>query len=291
MSERQKTALITGASSGIGYSIAIEFAKRGYKVFAGARRLGPMESLKQYGVIPIELDVSSLESVKGTKKYLLEHTDGYLDVLYNNAGQSCTFPAIDVTDEWFTKCYEVNVFGAMRMTRELSPLIINAKGTIGFTGLVSGLIPFPFSSIYLSSKAAIHAYAGALRLEMKPFGVKVINIVTGGVKTNIADTRPLPTDSYFNIPEIEKSLKARREMAVRNNPISAEKFAYQVANDFENASVNGALNYYRGAKAFFLGFLLLWCPRIIVEWGLVRRFHLQTVFRILSDKFSKQKLA
>lgn len=249
-----------------------------------------MEPLKQYGVIPIELDVSSLESVKQTRKYLHEHTDGFLDVLYNNAGQSCTFPAIDVTDEWFTQCYEVNVFGAMRLTRELAPFVINAKGTIGFTGLVSGVIPFPFSSTYLSTKAAIHMYAATLRVEMAPFGVKVINIVTGGVKTNIADTRPLPSLSFYNIPEIEVSLKARREMAVRNSPISAEKYAYQVANDFEHATIGGSLNLYRGAKAWFLGHLLLWCPRIVVEWALVRRFHLQTVWLILADKFSKLKL-
>lgn len=292
MSERQKVALVTGASSGIGYATAIEFAKRGYKVFAGARRLEPMQKLKDdYGIYIFKLDVSDLDSVKEARKLIESETGGdYLDFLYNNAGQSCTFPATDVTDEQMKQCFEVNVFGGIRTTRELIPLIINAKGVIGFTGSVSGIIPFPFSCIYSSSKAAIHQYAATLRLEMKPFGVKVINIVTGGVKTNIEDKRDLPETSLYNVPGITEAFNARRQMAARNHPMPAEVYARKVVSDFENAKLGGALNYYRGRMSTFLGHVLNFVPRFIVEYALVRKFQLAGIFAYLKQKYLKDKI-
>lgn len=289
MSGRQQSVLVTGASSGIGYAVAIEFAKRGYQVFAGARRLEPMEPLaKEHGVVIFQLDVSSTESVKEAKKLIIQKTGGYLDILYNNAGQSCTFPALDVTDEWFKQCYEVNVFGPMRLVRELGPLVINAQGTIGFTGSVSGVMPFPLSCTYSSSKAAIHQYAATLRIEMKPFNVKVINIVTGGVRTNIEDTRPLPENSLFNIPGMKETLVERQQMARRNRPISAEKYAKKVVSDFEELTLNGALNIYRGRMATFLGYLLCWCPRFLVEFVFIRKFKLSKIYKALRIKYSKE---
>lgn len=290
MSEgRQKSVLVTGASSGIGYATAIEFAKRGYQVFAAARRLEPMKALADdHGIITFKLDVSSEESVKEAKKFIIEKTGGYLDFLYNNAGQSCTFAALDVTDEWFKQCYEVNVFGPMRLVRELGPLVINAHGTIGFTGSVSGVIPFPFSSTYSSTKAAIHQYAATLRIEMKPFDVKVINIVTGGVKTNIEDTRPLPETSIYNIPGMKEKFAERQQMARRNHPISAESYAMKVVTDFEQATISGALNIYRGRMATILGYLLCWCPRFLVEIILIRKFKLVDAYKALRAKYSKE---
>lgn len=289
-STQKKVVLVTGASSGIGYATSIEFAKRGYKVYAGARRLEAMEPLKKYGIIPVKLDVSSLDSVKEIKVLLQRENDGKLDYLFNNAGQLCTFPAIDTTDEWFKQCYEVNVFGPMRLTRELAPLLINAKGTVGFTGSLSGLAPFPFSCTYSSTKAAIHAYAGTLRLEMKPFDVKVLNFVTGGVKTEIADTRPLPESSLFNVPEMKEALVERQQMAARNNPMPAEKYAYKVVNDFESLSINGSLNKYRGTSASFLHWVFLLMPRYLIELAFIRKFKLAGVFKSMREKYAKKKL-
>lgn len=287
---RKKTALVTGALSGIGHATAIELAKRGYKVFAAARRLEPMRDLENdHGVIIFKLDVLSLEDVRAAKDFLTQQTDGYLDLLFNNAGQSCTFPAIDVTDEWFTQCFEVNVFGPMRLVRELAPLLINAKGTIGFTGSVSGMVPFPFSCVYSSSKAAIHQYAATLRIEMKPFGVRVLNVVTGGVKTDIEDKRSLPQSSLFNVKGIDVAITERRQMAKKNLPIEASVYARQVADDFENT--RAGLNVYRGAKAYFLGFLMYWAPRALVEAVLIRKFKLVGVYEAIRLKYSKTKVA
>ncbi|CAH2352342.1 NADPH-dependent 1-acyldihydroxyacetone phosphate reductase [[Candida] railenensis] len=289
MPQRQKSALVTGASSGIGYATSIELAKRGYKVFAGARRLEPMQPLQDtYGIHIFKLDVSSLESVKGAKKYIAEETGGYLDILYNNAGQSCTFPAIDVTDDYFQQCYEVNVFGPMRLVRELSPLIINAKGVIGFTGSVSALVPFPFSCVYSSSKAAIHQYAATLKIEMKPFGVRVVNVVTGGVNTHIEEKRSPPPKSLFNVNGFEEALVERKQMAVRNKPIEPSVYAFQVVNDFENKW--SGLNVYRGKMAVLLKFVSLFVPRFLIELYFIRKFKLTSVYQLVKEKYSKKKL-
>ncbi|QBM85730.1 1-acylglycerone phosphate reductase [Metschnikowia aff. pulcherrima] len=288
---RQKVALVTGASSGIGFATAIEFAKRGYKTYACARRLEPMLPLKENGVIIVTCDVTLTESVTSLRDQISSENDGFLDVLFNNAGQLCSFPALDVTDENVAQCFQVNVFAPIRLTREFAALLIKAKGTVGFTGSVAGYVPFPFSSIYSATKSAIHLYAATLRLEFQPFGVKVLNFVTGGVKTNIADTRDLPEDSWFRVPGIEEAFIERREMAKRNNPMPVEKYALQVVNDFEHQSLGGKLNLYRGKMAFFLAHWLMWCPRFVVEWALIRKFKLTNVFTLISEKFSKEKIA
>lgn len=293
MSDRKKVALVTGASSGIGFATAIEFAKKGYIVFAGARRLEPMQKLKdEYGINIFKLDVSDLNSVQRAKEYIKNQTRSeYLDFLYNNAGQSCTFPATDVTDEQIKQCFEVNVYGPMRIVREFIPLLINAKGVIGFTGSVSGIVPFPFSCVYSATKAAIHQYAAVLRLELKPFGVRVINIVTGGVKTDIEDKRSLPPSSLYNVSGIDFAFNERRQMAARNKPMPAHIYAKKVVGDFETAQLGGTLNYYRGRMAIFLSFVLTFVPRRIVEWGLVRKFKLSLVFQTIHEIYSKKKLA
>ncbi|OBA23505.1 NAD(P)-binding protein [Metschnikowia bicuspidata var. bicuspidata NRRL YB-4993] len=288
---RQKVALITGASSGIGHATAIEFAKRGYKTYACARRLEPMEPLKREGIITVTCDVTLGESVALLRDRIAQENDGFLDVLFNNAGQSCSFPAIDVSDDNVAKCFQVNVFAPVRLTREFAALLIKAKGTVGFTGSVAGLVAFPFSSIYAASKAAIHQYVATLRLEMKPFGVKVLNFVTGGVNTNIADTRDLPEDSWYQVPGIQEAFSERREMAKRNHPMSVEKYAFQVVNDFERQTLGGRLNLYRGLMAVLLGGILPWFPRFIVEKIFVTKFKLAGVFNFITEKYAKTKLA
>ncbi|ODV77025.1 NADPH-dependent 1-acyldihydroxyacetone phosphate reductase [Suhomyces tanzawaensis NRRL Y-17324] len=293
MSERQKVAVVTGASSGIGYATSIEFAKRGYKVFAGARRVEPMEPLREHGVIPIQLDITLSESVREAKRLILQHNNGeeYVDFLFNNAGQSCSFAALDVTDELMKQCYDVNVLGQVRMVREFSPWLINSKGVIGFTSSITGYLPFPWSSMYCSSKAALTHYAACLRLELKPFDVKVINFVTGGVKTNVADTRPLPTDSIYNVPGMQESLLERAQMSNRNNPMDAGVYAQQIVTDFEDATLSGPLNLARGTKAWILCVISRWVPHYLIEAALIRKFKMMNVFVALKEKFSKAKLS
>lgn len=149
-----RTVVITGASSGIGFATAKEFSLKGYNVIAGARRLEPMKDLEPYGVRIVTLDVTSNESVKKLAKLIETDYEGQVKYLFNNAGGACTTVSFETPDEKAEKCYQVNVLGHIRVTRELIPYLIKSKGTIGFTGSVAGISPLPMSSIYSSSKAA-----------------------------------------------------------------------------------------------------------------------------------------
>ena len=117
----------------------------------------------------------------------------------NNAGVSYVMPALDVKVPDAKKIFDVNVFAIMRLCQVFAPLLIKSKGTIVMVGSLAGVIPYVFGSVYNASKAALHAYANTLRVELAPFDVKVITLVTGGVKSNISAhvTRVLPEDSVY----------------------------------------------------------------------------------------------
>lgn len=277
-----KYALVTGCSSGIGHATAIELSQRGFKVFACARRVEPMEDLKEYGIVTFSLDVTDAESVVRARKFVEKQTEGKLDILFNNAGQSCTRPAIDVTDEEVLQCLDVNFIGCVRMTREFIPLLIKSKGLVAFTGSVAGYMPFPWSSVYGASKAAIHVYANTLHLELRPLGVRVLNVVTGGVRTNIAEKRPFPKDSIYYCQEAVDTFEYRREMAIRNNPMSPEKYAKKVVDDMVN--VNSRAFVYRGTGASFLSTAAILVPTSILEYVLVFKFNMGKLFAIMKKK-------
>ncbi|KEF59297.1 oxidoreductase [Exophiala aquamarina CBS 119918] len=199
--DRRKTVLITGcAAGGIGNSLALGFHKRGFRVFATARSLAQLTGLADQGIETLELVVDNDESILATHLAVENLTQGRgLDFLINNAGVSYVMPAIDVDVEDAKKIFNVNFFAIVRLCQVFAPLLIQAKGTIVMIGSLAGVIPYVFGSIYNASKAALHAYANTLRVELAPFDVKVINIVTGGVKSRIAShtTRYLPENSVY----------------------------------------------------------------------------------------------
>ena len=109
-------------------------------------------------------------------------------------------PALDVNVNDAKKIFDVNVFAIMRLCQVFAPQLIKAQGTIVMIGSLAGVIPYVFGSVYNASKAALHAYANTLRVELAPFDVKVITIVTGGVRSNISAhiKRVLPADSVYS---------------------------------------------------------------------------------------------
>lgn len=282
-----KSVIVTGASSGIGFATALEFHKRGWNVFACARRLEAMQPLKDEGINVIRCDVTSAEDVAKLKQYVSEQTGGSLDVLFNNAGAPCMIPATDVTDEEALDCFKVNVLAPVRLTREFTPLLIKAQGLVAFTGSLAGIVPFPYSSIYGSSKAAIHHYAQTLHLELGMFGVRVLNFVTGAVDTNIGETRPLRKDSLLNFPEGIESHEYRLHLAKNNSPLLPEDFAKQIVTDMEKAKP-GDFNKYRGNRVYlFLGTTFL--PRFVIELLLRWKFKLYGIIRRLKEMRAKKQ--
>lgn len=287
---KQKYALVTGASSGIGYELSIQLVKKlNYKVFACARReqnlIELQELLGSDNVIPLQIDVSKVDDILKAKKIVYEKLQGKggLDLLYNNAGQSCTFPGFDVTHENLDQAMKVNVYGPIDMCREFGPLVIEAKGIIAFTGSLAGVSIMPFGSVYSATKAAIHAYARVLHLEMKPFGVKILNVITGGVDTDIADTRSLPETSCFNFKEGKDAFAYRQKMSKHNKPMSVQKYCTSVIKDLQDLETgeNDPVDVWRGSKVTLVRLVMAFVPYSILEWGFAIKFKLNPIFNAL----------
>ncbi|ODQ66672.1 NADPH-dependent 1-acyl dihydroxyacetone phosphate reductase [Nadsonia fulvescens var. elongata DSM 6958] len=262
-------AIVTGASSGIGKAMAKELHSRGIRVFAGARRLANMSELADLGIDVIKLDVTDQSTIDALKELIKAQTNGKLDLLFNNAGQPNSSPCLDITAEDAIATYDVNVFGVMRMVTTFTPMLIESKGKIINTGSVSGVVNFPYSAVYNSSKAALYQYSNTIRLELKPFGVDVIHTITGGVKSNIVDTRELPNDSLFKQLALE-SIKSRREMSQTNQPMSAEEYSKRVLN---KVLVQNPRSFvWEGSFANIIWFLVSFFPQGILDWLLFKKF-------------------
>lgn len=183
MKER-KVILITGGSSGIGYEGAVLLASRGHKVYAAARRLDRMEPLKQYGIVPVSLDVTDPSSIKDCVKTVLDR-EGKIDVLVNNAGFGYFGPVETVSMEEARRQLEVNVFGLAQMCREVLPSMRKrGSGRIVNISSVAGKTVLLYGGWYHVSKYSVEAFSDALRMEMKPFGVDVVMIEPGAIATS-----------------------------------------------------------------------------------------------------------
>lgn len=211
MTDQRKTVLITGCNApGIGNALAREFHSRGLRVFATARKASAIADLEALGIETLSLEITNDTSIIAVRETIALRCDGKLDYLVNNAGRNYTVPAVDMDMSEVKAMFDVNVFGVMRMCQVFAPLVIEAKGTIVQLGSLAGIMPYVFGSSYNASKAALHSYSDTLRVELKPFGVNVLTVVTGGVKSNIARTeRSLPRDSIY-LP-IEENYNRRQK--------------------------------------------------------------------------------
>ena len=179
----KKTIIITGASSGIGYESAKLLAQSGYKVYGGARRVDRMEDLKQYGVVPLSLDVTDQASAEAAVKTVMD-AEGRIDVLFNNAGYG-SYGAIETVPlEEAQKQIDVNVMGVARMSQLVAPIMRAQKsGRIIITSSVGGRVTSYLGGWYHVSKWAVESLGNSLRQDLKPFGIYVSILEPSGVKT------------------------------------------------------------------------------------------------------------
>lgn len=179
----KKVVIITGASSGIGYESATLLAQSGYKVYGGARRVDRMEDLKQYGVVPLSLDVTDQASAEAAVKTVMD-AEGRIDVLFNNAGYG-SYGAIETVPlEEAQKQIDVNVMGVARMSQLVAPIMRAQKsGRIIITSSVGGRVTSYLGGWYHVSKWAVESLGNSLRQDLKPFGIYVSILEPSGVKT------------------------------------------------------------------------------------------------------------
>jgi NAD(P)-dependent dehydrogenase (short-subunit alcohol dehydrogenase family) len=182
------TVLITGASTGIGFATAIHLDALGFKVYAGVRKDKDKEKLlanAKNGLTPLMLDVCDYGSIE--KAFLIireRYKGGYFHVI-NNAGLSVNGPLelMDYSD--IKKVIDVNLTGLLIVTKTFLPLIRNSQGRIINISSGHGLLAIPDKSVYAASKFGVQALSNSLRVELKPFGVKVCSIIVGKVNTSV----------------------------------------------------------------------------------------------------------
>ncbi|CAK9439960.1 uncharacterized protein LODBEIA_P40600 [Lodderomyces beijingensis] len=270
-----KYALITGASSGIGYCLAEGLSQRGYTVIGCSPPqvlYGQKPLEKKYGLISIPLDITNVANIDAVAKQVGEITQGKLAILYNNAGISIAGPAIEIDEDALDKLFQVNVLGHINVTKAMAPYVINAKGTIVYTSSVAARVPLSWVSAYNATKAAIDAYAQTLHGEMKPFGVRVHSVITGGVDTAICDAnvRTSLGESYYEVPGVYDSIRSSAMMS-RDVNISPEQYAREIVVDLHRWRDPG-FNLYHGARSYLLHWVSRWLPLWLVEFGVQYHF-------------------
>jgi NAD(P)-dependent dehydrogenase (short-subunit alcohol dehydrogenase family) len=189
MNDRNPTAVITGASTGIGRATALHLDRLGWRVFAGVRRNedgAALKALASERLTPIMLDVTDRDLVKAAAALVDKAVgDAGLAGLVNNAGIAVAGPLEFLPLDLLEEQLKVNVVGQVAVTQAFLPLLRRGRGRIVNISSDNGKAAWPYLGAYCASKHAIEALADSLRMELRPWGLKVILIEPGSIKTEI----------------------------------------------------------------------------------------------------------
>jgi len=184
-----KSALVTGASTGIGRATALRLDRNGWRVFAGVRREEDADSLRGEGserLAPLILDVTEPEQIAAAAERVGEVVgEAGLDALVDNAGIGVMGPLETLPIEDFRKQIEVNLIGHVAVTQAMLPLIRRATGRVVLVSSAGGRMALPFGGAYHAAKFGLEGVADSLRQELRPWGIEVIVIEPGSINTPI----------------------------------------------------------------------------------------------------------
>ncbi|QYA25811.1 SDR family oxidoreductase [Gramella sp. MT6] len=182
----RKIVFITGASSGIGKSVATYLSKRDFIVYGTSRK--PVDSSDE-DLHFVTLDVTKEETIRDAVQYVFEK-EGRIDILINNAGVGITGPIEETPELEIKKAFETNYFGPLNMIKHVLPIMRDQKsGLIINVTSIAGYMGLPYRGIYSATKGALEITAEAYRMEIKQFGIKMTNVAPGDFATNIASGR------------------------------------------------------------------------------------------------------
>lgn len=262
--------LITGCSSGIGRALADAFKAAGYDVWASARRTEDVATLAAAGFNAVQLDVNDPGALQRLADQL-----GELDVLVNNAGYGAMGPLLDGGTEAMQRQFETNVFSIVGVTQALFPALRRSRGLVVNIGSVSGVLVTPFAGAYCASKAAVHALSDALRMELAPFGVRVLEVQPGAINTHFAKNAGAQAELLINEKSpwwpLREGIRARSQ-ASQDKPTPASEFAADVLKAVQRRQPPRLLRSGNGSRALPLMAALL--PKALLERVLKKRFGL-----------------
>lgn len=203
MENKRKTALVTGASSGIGRKTAIKLAENGFQVIGAARRMDRLVELSDQfkGIIPKKVDLSIPED---TERFCQEikGLPEPVSVLINNAGYSIRGTLEDVSIEAARRIFEVNFFSLISVTRACLPGMRRLReGTIVNLSSIVGKFPFPMGGVYAATKYAVEGISDALRMELRPLGIRVITIRPGVIGTEFNEVATEMTGDLMSMTD------------------------------------------------------------------------------------------
>lgn len=272
MPPKERFALVTGCGQGgIGEALVQEYTRCGLHAIATVLPGESNEHLRRAGITWFTLDVTLEESVIELKQNVLAMTGGPLHVLVNNAGICYTMTAIDTEVEQVNRMFDVNVFGPMRMVRHFHDMIIGASGTIVNIGSIGGVVPYIYGASYNASKAALHHWSNTLRVEMSPFNVRVVTVISGEVGTNILKTdatRELPEGSYY-LP-----LAADFKKHVQRTPETTDRFEYAANVVGQSLKSTPSAWFWYGRATGIIRFFDTVAPRTFWDFVFYRDFNL-----------------
>lgn len=193
-----KVILITGCSTGIGRDLARQLTRSGYTVIATARKVETLNDLQV--AIKLPLDVTREDSIKHAVEITVKRF-GRIDVLVNNAGYAQVGAIEELSDDQVRKMYDVNVFGVLRMVRAVAPIMrLQKAGQIVNISSIAGKMVTPVNGTYSSTKFALEALSDALRLELEPFGIRVMLVEPGAIRTRFDQTVHIQGDAILHNP-------------------------------------------------------------------------------------------
>jgi len=268
-------ALITGCSSGIGRALADAFKTAGYTVWASARKAEDVAVLKAAGFTAVQLDVNDGVALEQLSEQINQQHGG-LDVLINNAGYGAMGPLLDGGVPAMQRQFETNVFAIVGVTRALFPVLRRAKGLVVNIGSVSGVLVTPFAGAYCASKAAVHALSDALRMELAPFGVRVMEVQPGAIASSFAKNAGAEAEQLISEQSpwfpLREGIRARAK-ASQDNPTPASEFAAGLLKAAQHSKTPRLIRLGNGSRALPLLAGLL--PKGLLESGLMKRFGLR----------------
>ncbi|KAF4466305.1 Short-chain dehydrogenase reductase SDR [Fusarium albosuccineum] len=240
---KKLTVLITGCSpGGAGAALAVAFRKAGHHVYATGRNLAKLSPLEEHGIHTVALDNTSSSSITDavTSVTSLLPAGRGLDILINNAGGSYIMPIVDISLDAAKELFDLNVWSQIAVTQAFLPLLLQASSSPGTTSMivnhtsVGSVTALPFQGVYNASKAALAMLTQTMRMELAAFRVRVIELKTAGVHTNIItnsnankNADKLPQGSIYE-PAREVVEKAMSQEGLSDTGIPAEQWASEV---------------------------------------------------------------
>jgi NAD(P)-dependent dehydrogenase (short-subunit alcohol dehydrogenase family) len=250
-----RVAVVTGSSSGIGFKTALTLARNGFQTYATMRNIAKSENIKSIATkenLPIyieQLDVTDNKSVTNAIQAIVSKADR-IDVLVNNAGYALTGAFEDLAIEEIKAQYETNLFGLIRTSQAVLPIMRKQKsGVIVNISSGAGRFGYPGGSAYVSTKFAVEGLSESMAYEIEPFGIKVILIEPGVIKTNIANGMVVakksqnPDSPYF---QIMQKMSTSFEHMLENASSSPDLVAKVVLQSVK--SENPSLSRYLAGK-------------------------------------------